>query len=130
MSDSITLGSYAEEISSIARDCAEQAEGDLDSAMELAHESVDGHQWIIYNRFYADIIACSDNENAVEDFGGGLDEAFKRGGVSAVLQLIAFCAMLADVQAEISDACDTWTEKQEAMEAAEEAAENLATENA
>jgi hypothetical protein len=118
---------YRMEIQEIANSVAAEAEGDIDTARDLAHEAVDGHTWIIYNRFHTEILAYTDNENAIEGMGGGLDDIFKRSGVSGVLQTIAFCAMLADVEAELDAACDEWIE---AAEAEREAAENSVSESA
>ena len=61
---------YNAQIQSIARDCVAECvehEGDLD---ETLHETIDGHEWVIYT-FKARVVAIiSDNENAYsEEFG-------------------------------------------------------------
>ena len=70
----------------------------------LDHEAVDGHQWSIYYSYSLDIIKHSDNDEYMVDNLGdeSLVHALKEGGLNGLHQAIAFYAMVADVNEELS----------------------------
>jgi len=108
---------YHDEIESLAESIAEEAmdacgfdrqaaEDDINDSR--LHETVDGHQWVIYNAYNADVMRHSDNvDYYIDNFGG--DDAghvLKKRGLGGLRNVIAFWCMYADVQDRISDALD------------------------
>jgi hypothetical protein len=88
---------YNREIASIAKEIAEECfVDDCLDVHELAHEYVDGHQWIIYYRYHNSVIDYSNNPEAV--FDQGMQESLScASSVKDLLQICAFWAMLQDV---------------------------------
>ena len=120
----ITRRSYNEETASLAREALREAivdneDGDLDAwredAQERLRETADGHQWIIYNRFHTQILEYTGNEDAAAEIGG-LDEALKKGGVSQVLQILAYCAFEADAMADLHNQAEKLDGLREAID--------------
>ncbi len=103
----LTEQSYYEEIRNIADNLAQETGGDADVASERVHETVDGHQWIIYTHYNAQVLQCSSNEGAYFDSYGPLEgcESY-----SDVVVKLAFAAMCQDVYEELSDAIERWNE--------------------
>lgn len=105
---------YYAEVNAIAESLVSEAMADhdnnADSAMDdindsRLHETIDGHQWIIYNGYNLSIIKHSSNDEYMID-NIGLDsagEALKRGGLSGLHQAIAYWAFYADVQDILQD---------------------------
>jgi hypothetical protein len=86
---------YWEGIESIAREVTREAREDGRDIYDVLHETIDGHQWIIYARFHAFVLAHSDHDSAMWD--EGMEE-----GISShdeYMMRAAYCAMVADVQA-------------------------------
>ena len=74
MAENIASGrEYYDEIASLAADIVKEAEGDRETAFDRAHETVDGHQWIIYTRYNAQVLDHSSNESAHFDNFGPLE---------------------------------------------------------
>jgi len=113
----ITSVEYWKEVSEIAKTIAQEAmehcDNDRDEADELIndsllHETIDGHEWIIYYSHNLDVIQHSDNEDYMID-NFGIDEAgsiLKDKGLSGLHSAIAFWALYADVSDQISDCLD------------------------
>lgn len=127
----ITSSEYWTEVQSMADSIASEAMADNDNDREAAeedindsrlHETIDGHQWIIYNAYNLPVMQFSDNADYyIDNFGG--DDAgniLKERGIDGLHTVIAFWALYADVQDRLSDALDVL---EEAAEAAEEVAE-------
>ena len=87
------------------REAAEEAIND-----HALHETIDGHQWIIYNAYNLDVIKWSDNADYYADNFGGDDLAavMKEGGLDRVHTVVAFFAMYADVQDKLESAFDDY----------------------
>ena len=124
----ITSSEYWTEVQSLADSIASEAMADNDNDREAAeedindsrlHETIDGHQWIIYNAYNLPVMQFSDNADYyIDNFGG--DDAghiLKERGIDGLHTVIAFWALYADVQDRLSDALDVL---EEAAEAAEE----------
>jgi len=71
----------------------------------LLHETIDSHQWVIYYSYNLDVIQNSDNADYyIDNFGAeSLESSLKQGGLNALHCHIAFWALYADVQEEISN---------------------------
>jgi len=67
----------------------------------LLHETIDGHEWIIYTHNHLPILQYSDNAEYMADNIGGTEEALKQ-GIDNLHQALAFWAFYADVQESIS----------------------------
>lgn len=116
---------YWTEIKSIATELVSEAmsqsDNDREAAEELIndsllHETVDGHQWVIYYAYNLDVIQHSDNEDYMVDNLGSeaLEYSLKEGGLSGLHTAIAFWCMYADVQEYIDDAFSDYEDQQEA----------------
>ena len=80
----------------------------------LLHETIDGHQWIIYYSYNLDVIQYSDNEDYMVDYFGAecMADILKVKGLDDLHAAIAFWCMYADVQEELSKAFDEHEEKE------------------
>lgn len=124
----ITATAYWNEIKSLAESIASEAMADNDKDRSAAeddindtrlHETIDGHQWVIYNSYNVDVMRQSGNPDYyIDNFGA--DDAgnvLKERGIDGLHNVIAFWCMYADVQDRIPDALD---EIEEALTNAEE----------
>ncbi len=101
----------------IACEAMQETDNNRDEAEEIIdnvrlHETIDGHQWIIYYGYNLDVIKHSNNEDCYSDnFGGdALVSSLEEGGMDTLHCHIAFWAMYADVQDHIQDALDEYEE--------------------
>ena len=90
---------------SIVREDAEELIND-----SLLHETIDGHQWVIYYSYNLDVIKHSDNADYMQDNFGVEDIAasLESGGINGLHTAMAFWALYADVQDLISDKLDQY----------------------
>ena len=65
---------------------------------EWLHETIDGHQYVIYTYLNTQVLTHSSNENAYWD---QFDETPQASCYSQLMATLAFCAMQADVMALI-----------------------------
>lgn len=80
------------------------------------HESIDGHEFVIYTYRNFQVLRYSSNDGAyVEDFGA--EDLAKEGGVN--WPALTYCAMLADVRDELGDVDELLAAREEAAEARE-----------
>ena len=113
----ITSSQYWNEVQSlavsIAEDAMSQCDNDRSEAEEMIndsmlHETIDGHQWIIYYAYNLDVYQYSDNSDYyIENFGS--DDAahvLKENGLNGLHQALAFWSLYADVQDKIGKALD------------------------
>ncbi len=112
MSDEITQQLYWKEVRELAEGIVEEALADNDGDREAAeeevndtrlHETIDGHQWVIYYAYNLDVLKYSDNAEYMSDnFGGeSLEASIKEGGIDMLHTRMAFWALYADVQGAI-----------------------------
>ena len=94
----------------IASESMDECGNDRDQAEQLIndsrlHETIDGHQWVIYYAYNLDVIKHSDNAEYMSDnFGGdALSACIDAGGVDSLHTAMAFWALYADVQELIDD---------------------------
>ena len=125
MSDLNCSSDYWKEINSIADSLVSESMADNDNDRQAAeddindsrlHETVDGHQWVIYNGYNADVMKYSDNEDYYIDNFGNEDAGFvlKERGLPGLHNVIAFWCMYADVQELLSDKMDEFCDALEA----------------
>jgi hypothetical protein len=100
---SITYKEYNEEIKRLADEIQAEVNeygGDL---YDLAHQTVDGHQWVIYYTHNNDLVYISDNADAWEevytreDIGALVVDR----GIYGAQSVQAFFAMLTDLMIEL-----------------------------
>ena len=112
-----TSSQYWNEVQSIAVSIAEDAMSYCGNNREeaeelindsLLHETIDGHQWIIYYAYNLDVYQYSDNSDYYIDNFGGDDAAYvlKEKGLDGLHQALAYWSLYADVQDKISEALD------------------------
>ena len=113
----ITSSQYGNEIQSLAVSIAEDAMSQCDNNREeaeelindsLLHETIDGHQWVIYYAYNLDVYQHSNNPDYYIDNFGGDDAAFvlKEKGLDGLHNVLAFWSLYADVQDKIEEALD------------------------
>ena len=113
----ITNTQYWNEVQDLAVSIAEDAMLSCDNNREeaeelindsLLHETIDGHQWVIYYAYNLDVLQYSDNSDYYIDNFGGDDASYvlKEKGLDGLHQAFAFWALYADVQDKISEALD------------------------
>ena len=111
--DDITQQSYNKEIESLAYDIAaelleehdndrEQAE---DNAYDRIHETIDGHQWVIYYAYNLPVLEYSDNAYYADE-QGLIGENPLENGLNSFHTMLAFWAMNADVSEAMEKAFD------------------------
>ena len=106
----------AEEIvSEVTAEAGEDADEDeiRETVYERVWESVDGSQWVIYTHRAMDALRISENDGySIENFG--TDGLVTDGGIE--WSKLAFGAMYADVQEEVSELLEAWMEARETEE--------------
>lgn len=123
----ISYSEYWKEIGDLAQMIAEEemgsAHNDRDAAEEAIndsrlHETIDGHQWVIYNAYNLDVIRHSNNEEYYTDNFGGEELAImmREGGLDRVHNVIAFFCMYADVNDKIEEALDEFESNLEGID--------------
>ena len=112
---------YYDEVYAIAEALVSEAMADHDNDAEQAmeeindsrlHETIDGHQWIIYYNYNLGIIEHSSNDNYMID-NLGLDsagEALQSGGLNGLHQAVAYWALYADVYELLQDKMDDFVD--------------------
>ena len=134
MNDLNCSSDYWAEINSIADSLVSEAMADNDNDRDAAeddindsrlHETIDGHQWVIYNGYNADVMKHSSNEDYfIDNFGNeSAGQVLKDGGLSALHNVIAFWCMYADVQELLSDKMDEFVDALPVVEDEESANE-------
>ncbi len=114
----ITCNEYWVEVQNIADNLVSEAMADNDNDRDKAeedifdsrlHETIDGHQWVIYDSYNLDVIKHSDNPNYYADnFGAKSLSTSLENGLDTLHCHIAFWALYADVSDKLSDALDTY----------------------
>ena len=110
---------YWTEINSLAEnmvsECMDECDNDREASEELIndsrlHETIDGHQWVIYYAYNDDVIKHSDNDEYYTDIYGKEDigTIVSEQGLDSFKTIVAFWAMYADVQDKLSDAFDEY----------------------
>lgn len=119
----ITQSQYWVEIQSLAQsivieaadytDCNTPDTFDRDAVLEkihdtVLHETIDGHQWVIYYAYNLDVLQYSDNTDYMIDNHGveSAGEILKDSGLSGLHSALAFWALYADVADHIDSALD------------------------
>ena len=115
---------YYSEVNAIAEALVSEAMADHDNDAEQAmedindsrlHETVDGHQWVIYYNHNLSVIEHSGNSDYMID-NIGIDsagEALKNGGLNGLHQALAYCALYADVYELLQDKMDDFVDSLE-----------------
>ena len=117
MSNITSSSQYWKEVQDLAVIIAEDAMSQCDNSKEdaeelindsLLFETIDGHQWVIYNAYHLDVLQYSGNSDRYVDEFGADDAALilKEKGLDSLHQALAFSALFADVQEKITDALD------------------------
>ena len=90
------------------REAAEEVIND-----SLLHETIDGHQWVIYYTHSLDVMKYSGNTDyLIENFGAeDAGNILAEGGIESLHQAIAFWAMYCDVQEKLEQAFDNYIER-------------------
>ncbi len=110
----ITYSDYWTEIQSIVETTFEECREHQREPSEQLHETIDGHEWVIYTHSNHDVLKVSPNDGYAisEGLSTGLDD---NGGIA--FSQLAFGAMYADcMEHALPDGCD-WNEIPEQAEA-------------
>jgi hypothetical protein len=106
---------YDTEIKAIAaclvEDAMEHHDNDKEAALEAIndswlHQTIDGHQWVIYYSYNHDVLRHSRNSEEYESVydDDGLGALVREKGVNSLHMMMAYFAMYADVQQALDDA--------------------------
>ena len=98
--EDFTKQEYYTDLEETAKDIIKEHLEDGTDCYDLAHERVDGDQWIIYNYYHDFIIKYTNNEEAYEELGP------LEGDFNQIKQTGAYWAMLQDLNDEIAEQCD------------------------
>ena len=85
---------YQQEIEELAKQVTAEASDYDRDINEVLHETLDGHQFVIYTGQAQQVLLLSPNDGAIEDYG--IDSAIKDGALN--WSALAYCAMEADVR--------------------------------
>ena len=98
----ITQQEYTAEIELLAQSCIDDCT-DIDDIGSYVHETVDGHRWIIYTAYHADIVRLSDSNEAYLDVycNEDLGQLVTDNGPQHIIMVQAFFAMCQDVNESI-----------------------------
>lgn len=91
MTNDVTSQDYWTEIGELARSITAEARANDYDLHDSCHETIDGHQWVIYTAYNFDVAKHSPNDGAWTDLYGGGDVPENFDAVRA------FCAMQQDV---------------------------------
>ena len=116
---------YNEGIRTLAADMVTEVMQETDNNREEAeeiindsrlHETIDGHEWIIYYAYNDDVLRFSDNDEAYKDIycDEDLGRLISEGGLDSAKTMMAFWAMYQDVQEQLDEAFDDYEEEQAA----------------
>ena len=111
----ITAEEYANEIHDLAQSCAEEAHEQGRDLYDVIHETVDGHQWVIYTRYNLYVLQHTFNPNAHEDLGD-IGHVLSERGLDGLHAYLACVSMIADVSDAASDIFDKLEEEEEEEE--------------
>lgn len=127
MTDLNTQYEYTTEIKELAESIVETAYNEYDEVTDqesaeelindtLLHETIDGHQWVIYCAYNDDVLKYSDNDEAYQDCYGNEDlgALVAEKGIDGVKPMMAFFAMYQDVQDQLNDALVAYSDRHEA----------------
>lgn len=95
----ITQSQYWREVTALAKEIKKEARGDDEREHELLHETIDGHEWIIYTWAYPWVLMHSRNEDALFDQLGEQQAT----AYSQIMQMMAFYAFYQDVANELAE---------------------------
>jgi len=110
----LTNTEYWKEIKSITDNLASEAMAENDNYRDAAeeyindvalHETIDGHQWVIYYAYNLPVLEHSNNTYYAEE-QGLIGETPLENGLNSFHTMLAFWAMYADVQEYLSDSLD------------------------
>ena len=115
---------YIEEIKGIAAnlvcEAMQTSDNDREEAEELIndsflHETIDGHQWVIYYSYNNDVIENSQNDEYYREIydNESIGQIVADKGLDDLKTVIAYWAMYADVQEELEAAFDEYENNQE-----------------
>ena len=95
----MTEREYYVEIRSIAEEAIKAEREENADIQEWLHETIDGHQWVIYTARNLEVLSISSNSEAGVDEGlVDANAAIKEGGMARLYAQLAYCAIDADVQ--------------------------------
>jgi hypothetical protein len=117
-------GQYFKEVTAIATalvaECMSECDNDKDRALELIndsrlHETIDGHQWVIYYAYNLPVLTYSDNTEYGVDSGlVALDS--DNFSLNDFHNSLAYWALYADVQNQLDSAFDDYEATQQTEE--------------
>lgn len=122
MNDTITNHGFAKECDELANDIFEEIMADAaedetpehheDAMRDRAHETADGHQWVIYHHYARTICATVDvsqGEEFLQDVGMPNEVTFDK-----LATTIAYGEMRARIEQEIARLSDEWEPAEDA----------------
>ena len=93
---------YWAEVEDLAKQIAKEARETGNDRSDVAHETVDGHEWVIYTYKARFVLLYSSNEDAATD-DMGRDAFDGCETLASIYERAAFFALLADVNEALAD---------------------------
>lgn len=115
MSNTISSRDYFVECKELAQTIFEEVMQENDNEIEQCnydglfydrlHDTIDGHQWIIYNHYNLQVLQHASNPEAmIEEMGNeSAGSSLEEGGLSTLHMHLAFWAMKEDVNSELQE---------------------------
>ena len=94
----MTRDEYQTEVQDLARQIRDEAREYDRDVEDVLHETVDGHEWVIYTTKATYVMAHASNPDAYQDLG--IDAS---GGWSQFVSQAAYCALAQDVRDALAD---------------------------
>ena len=118
MSNTISSQDYFIEINELAKsvfeDVMQEHEQDMHSAedhfYDRLHETIDGHEWVIYSHYNLQVLQNASNPEAMIDELGAesAGHSLEEGGLSTLHMHLAFWALKEDVNSELQELIEGW----------------------
>ena len=103
----ITKKQYQQEVEALAEQISSESLKYDRDICEVLHETIDGHQWVIYYAYHDDVLKHSEQdaeEIMASNFGTEyMGEVVKEGGLGRLKTLLAFTALEGDVMDSLHD---------------------------
>ena len=95
MSDTVTMSEYWGEIEALAKSITKEARDEDRDIEDVLHETIDGHQFVIYTYQARHVAFHTANEDAIFDIDDTLPSV---SSMSELYSIVAYHAMCADVR--------------------------------
>ena len=118
MSNTISSQDYFTEVNELAKSVFDEVMQEHDQDMYSAedhfydrlHETIDGHEWVIYNHYNLQVLQHASNPEAmIDELGAGsVGHSLSEGGLSTLHMHLALWALKEDVNEALQSLIEDW----------------------